>query len=125
MVFAIKRFDVEGVIKIWAMLGVLVGIVTGTFGTYFFTRQATEAKIAEAQTRVTTAEQQTRQTANQLNEAALQIASKQPALAAKVFGNNYIAALQTRDLSERAAAEASAPAPSPQILYNATNAAEK
>lgn len=36
---AIIRYDVDSVLKIWSSLGTIVGIITGTAATYFFTRQ--------------------------------------------------------------------------------------
>ncbi len=46
MGIALLKYSVDDAMKIWSGLGVLVGIMTGTFGTYFFTRQANEAKVA-------------------------------------------------------------------------------
>src|SRR5438876_4055682 len=49
MTVALKRFKMDEVLKLWAALGTIAGLVIGTFGTYFFTREATQAKIQAVQ----------------------------------------------------------------------------
>jgi hypothetical protein len=50
---ALARFTMDEVLKLWTaagpVVGVIAGIFVGTFGTYFFTREATQAKIQAAQ----------------------------------------------------------------------------
>ena len=41
---AIVSYDVDGALKIWAALGPVIGVLTGAFVTYFFTRGALEAE---------------------------------------------------------------------------------
>jgi hypothetical protein len=44
MIVAMIRYDVDGVVKIWGLLGTLVGLIVGTMGTYFFTREEVRSK---------------------------------------------------------------------------------
>jgi hypothetical protein len=50
---ALTRFTMDELLKLWASVGTAVGtiagLVIGTFGTYFFTREATQAKVQAAQ----------------------------------------------------------------------------
>jgi hypothetical protein len=46
---AIVRYDVDGALKIWAALGSVVGLLTGAFVTYFFTRGAVDAEKKTAE----------------------------------------------------------------------------
>jgi hypothetical protein len=39
---AIVRYSVDDALKVWSALGTLVGVVTGAFVTYFFTRGAVQ-----------------------------------------------------------------------------------
>lgn len=48
MALAIVRETVDGALKLWGGLGTLIGLVVGTMGTYFFTKDATQDKIASA-----------------------------------------------------------------------------
>jgi hypothetical protein len=41
---AIIRYDVDSALKVWAALGSVIGVLTGAFVTYFFTRGALEAQ---------------------------------------------------------------------------------
>jgi hypothetical protein len=52
-IVAIIRYDVDAVLKIWGALGTLLGLVVGTMGTYFFTKDQVEQK--DSQIRVTQA----------------------------------------------------------------------
>ena len=47
-VAAIARYDAGDAIKIWGLLGTLVGVVTGAFVTYFFTKGAADSAKKEA-----------------------------------------------------------------------------
>jgi hypothetical protein len=49
MCVALARFNMDEVLKLWAALGTIAGLIVGTFGTYFFTREATQARIQAAQ----------------------------------------------------------------------------
>jgi hypothetical protein len=49
MVSAIKKYSTHEVLQIWAGLGVLLGIMTGSFGTYFFTDKAIKQQEQVAQ----------------------------------------------------------------------------
>jgi hypothetical protein len=55
MIYAMRKYDIDGAIKIWGLLGVIVGIMTGTFGTYFFTRQEVQAQKTLAGSQVSNA----------------------------------------------------------------------
>jgi hypothetical protein len=66
MVIALTRYTIDEVLKLWAGLGTIVGILTGTFGTYFFTRQSAEAKVQAAQAKVEKAQVETRLAETQL-----------------------------------------------------------
>lgn len=48
MSLAIIREKVDGALKLWGGLGTLIGLVVGTMGTYFFTKDAAQDKIAGA-----------------------------------------------------------------------------
>jgi len=48
-VVAIMRYQVEGALKVWGVLGGITGVVTGAFVTYFFTRQPIEEAKLRAQ----------------------------------------------------------------------------
>jgi len=51
---ALHRYTTDELLKLWSSIGpavgTIAGLVIGTFGTYFFARQATEAKVQAAQT---------------------------------------------------------------------------
>jgi hypothetical protein len=47
MIAAVIRFDVDAVLKIWGALGTLLGLVVGTMGTYFFTKDQIQQKDLE------------------------------------------------------------------------------
>jgi hypothetical protein len=49
MVIAMFRYDLDGVLKIWAAIGTLFGLVIGSMATYFFTNQAHQAVTARLQ----------------------------------------------------------------------------
>ena len=50
MVTAILRYNADGVVKIWAVMGTLIGLVTGTMGTFFFTKDKVEQQAAQVET---------------------------------------------------------------------------
>src|SRR6266480_2625531 len=47
MTIALMRYKMDEVLKLWAALGTIAGIVIGTFGTYFFTREKVETAQAQ------------------------------------------------------------------------------
>ncbi len=47
MLVGMFRYTFDEVLKLWAALGTLVGLITGTMATYFFTNQAHEAQTAQ------------------------------------------------------------------------------
>ena len=49
MIVAMHRDGIDAGLKMWAALGTLVGILTGSMATFFFTRQSTQAAIGQAQ----------------------------------------------------------------------------
>src|SRR5215471_12524489 len=51
MYIALKRFEMDDILKFWAALGTIVGLIIGTFGTYFFTREVTQAKVQTVEAR--------------------------------------------------------------------------
>jgi uncharacterized membrane protein YdjX (TVP38/TMEM64 family) len=46
MIIAMFRYDLDGVLKLWAAIGTLFGLVIGSMATYFFTNQAQQAAAA-------------------------------------------------------------------------------
>jgi hypothetical protein len=46
MIAAVIRFDIDAVLKMWGALGTLLGLVVGTMGTYFFTKDQIQQKDA-------------------------------------------------------------------------------
>jgi hypothetical protein len=57
MVAAIVKYSVQDVIKIWSILGVLTGLVTGSVGSYFFTKPQLDAAQQRAQTAASNSQQ--------------------------------------------------------------------
>ena len=55
-VVAILRYSVDDALKVWSALGTLVGVVTGAFVTYFFTRGAVQHARRAADTANTRAQ---------------------------------------------------------------------
>lgn len=50
MVAAIFRFrSMDDILKLWAGLGTLVGLIVGTMGTYFFTKDVADRSIAKVE----------------------------------------------------------------------------
>lgn len=50
MVVAMVRFPhMEDILKLWGGLGTLVGLIVGTMGTYFFTKEAADKSIAKVE----------------------------------------------------------------------------
>ena len=47
MIAAVMRFDVDAVLKIWGALGTLLGLVVGTMGAYFFSKDQIQQKDSE------------------------------------------------------------------------------
>jgi hypothetical protein len=68
---AIARYPIDDALKVWSALSALVGIVTGAFVTYFFTRQATQQAQKTAQQAQQTA-QQAQETTHQAQRHAQQ-----------------------------------------------------
>jgi hypothetical protein len=68
---AVIRFTMDELLKLWASVGTAVatiaGLVIGTFGTYFFTRQATQAKVQAALAQTRAAQTEVRLAERQLN----------------------------------------------------------
>jgi len=48
MGLSVYKGGMDGALKMWAALGTLVGILTGSMATYFFTRTTTSAALREA-----------------------------------------------------------------------------
>ncbi len=48
MLTAMKKYDLDGVLKIWSGLGTLVGLMTGSMATYFFAAEEQERIVAQA-----------------------------------------------------------------------------
>jgi hypothetical protein len=46
MLTAMIKYDADGALKIWAALGTLTGLVTGSMAAYFFTEKANQAEKA-------------------------------------------------------------------------------
>jgi len=46
MIAAIVRGGIDGAIRVWGVLGTLIGLVVGTMGTYFFTKDANMKEVA-------------------------------------------------------------------------------
>jgi hypothetical protein len=68
-VTAIIRYDVDSALKVWAALGSVVGLLTGAFVTYFFTRGTVEAEKKNAATAQAHADEAERQAAAARNLA--------------------------------------------------------
>src|SRR4051794_17525619 len=69
MVVAIICYDVDSVLKIWGALGTLLGLVVGTMGTYFFTRdqiQLKDSQVRTAQVALQSSQEQKAQLGNQV-----------------------------------------------------------
>lgn len=47
-VVALREYDVDEFLKVWAVLGTLVGVLTGAIPAYFFAVAADQAKQAQA-----------------------------------------------------------------------------
>ncbi len=80
---AILRYSVDDAVKIWTLLSGLVGVVTGSFITYFFTRQTNEQATQRANAADKTAEAATKdksQTADALQRSELKLDTAQKAL---------------------------------------------
>ncbi len=45
---AILRYDADNALKIWGVLGTIVGLITGSIATFFFTRQNVETVKEQA-----------------------------------------------------------------------------
>ncbi len=69
---AIVRYPIDDALKFWSALAGLVGVITGSFVTYFFTRQVTQQAQQTAQQAQQTAQQaqETTQTTQQHLERA-------------------------------------------------------
>jgi len=70
---AIWKYSVDDALKVWSALGTLVGVVTGAFVTYFFTRTAVQLANQHAQkaaSRAQTAEEGAAQASRRALEAA-------------------------------------------------------
>jgi hypothetical protein len=92
MIIALLRYTMDEVLKLWAALGTIVGIVFGAFGTYFFTREATQAKVQAAQAQTQAARTEVRLAENSLNtlkEASQAIKTKLPREDAEWFEMIY------------------------------------
>lgn len=44
---AIYKYEIDGVVKIFAGMGSLMGLITGAMGTYYFTKDTVEAKESQ------------------------------------------------------------------------------
>jgi len=69
MIVAIVRYDVDSVLKIWGALGTLLGLVVGTMGTYFFTKdqiQLKDSQVRTAQVALQATQEQKAQLGNQV-----------------------------------------------------------
>jgi hypothetical protein len=67
---AILRYSIDDALKIWGALSALVGVVTGSFVTYFFTRQVAQQANKRAEESAQAAQAASRQ--NALTSEALQ-----------------------------------------------------
>jgi len=88
MCVALKRYSMDAVLKLWAGLGSVAGILAGAFVSYFFTHEATEAKVqaAQAQSAATKTELRLAQTRlNAFKEASDAVKSKLSPQDAKWF----------------------------------------
>ena len=88
MCVALKRYSMDAVLKLWAGLGSVAGILAGAFVSYFFTHEATEAKVqaAQAQSAATQTELRLAQTRlNAFKEASDAVKTKLSPQDAKWF----------------------------------------
>jgi hypothetical protein len=67
MCVALKRYNMDAVLKLWAGLGSVAGILAGAFVSYFFTSQAIEVKVQAAQAQSKSAETELRFAQAELN----------------------------------------------------------
>lgn len=68
-VAAIARYSVDDALKIWTALTAIVGVITGAFVSYFFTRGTVQTALA--QTQKANAETDAMKEAARVNETAL------------------------------------------------------
>lgn len=75
---AIIRYDIDAVLKMWAALGTLLGLLVGTMGTYFFTKdqiQQKDSQIRVAQTALQETQQEKAQLGEKVQDLSRQVAS--------------------------------------------------
>lgn len=71
-IVAMLKYDIDAALKMWAALGTVTGLVVGSMGTYFFTKDqlsTTSNALAATRTALTASEKQKAQAADQIQWA--------------------------------------------------------